>query len=74
MSFYEIIVTVDTRWPGPIDAEHTIRVGRLDGRSILGWWTTSELNEWMSKRCGSIVSEADGTMTIVAQLTKKEAR
>lgn len=74
MNYYEITIKVDTNWPEPIDAEHTIRAGLLNGRRVLGWWTTSELHRWLKARCGSIVSEAGDTMVVTAQLTKKEAR
>jgi hypothetical protein len=74
MNYYEITITVDNNWPSAIDTEHTIRAGRLSGKRILGWWTTTELNEWLKKRCGSVISDDGNTMIVLAQLTKKETK
>lgn len=69
MNFYEITVKLDPQWP-----DNTIYEGRVNGRRVLGWWTREELDYWMTRRCGSITSEDNGVMIVVAQLTKKEVK
>lgn len=72
MDFYEIVVTINPDFPA--DGDDTARIGRVNGRTVAGWWSMSDLGRWLKSRDGNIVSEDGDTMLILARLTKKESR
>jgi hypothetical protein len=68
---YALTVTRDARWP-----EHPtngpVLEGRLDGRRVIGWWSRKNFDEWVTARSAVVNEYEDGTIHVVAPLTKRE--
>lgn len=72
MNYYELTITPDTDFP--VDGDDVVRIGRVAGRKVAGWWTRAEFDRWLKSRDGSIAEINGDTMTVIARLTKKETR